>query len=92
LLFFSGEINVDFADVNTVMKGMGRGLLGTGLIGLGALSSNLFVGEAEGHDRAKLAALNALHNPLLEDVPLQGAKACLINIYRGSDLALTEVI
>jgi len=77
LLFLPGEINVDFADVNTVMKGMGRGLLGTG--------------EAEGHDRAKLAAQNALYNPLLEDVSLKGAKACLINIYRGSDLALTEV-
>jgi cell division protein FtsZ len=72
-----GLINLDFADVRTIMTDMGRSLMGTG--------------EAEGRARAKTAAEKALHNPLLEDVSISGAKGVLINVASAGDSTLYEV-
>lgn len=72
-----GLINLDFADVRTIMTDMGRSLMGTG--------------EAEGRGRAKSAAEQALHNPLLEDVQIRGAKGVLINVASDGDATLLEV-
>jgi cell division protein FtsZ len=72
-----GLINLDFADVRTIMTDMGRSLMGTG--------------EAEGRGRAKTAAEKALHNPLLEDVSISGAKGVLINVASSGDCTLFEV-
>ncbi len=72
-----GLINLDFADVRTIMQGMGRAHMGTG--------------EAEGRGRAKVAAEMALSNPLLEDVPVKHARGVLLSITGGSDLTLFEV-
>ncbi len=71
-----GLINVDFADVKTVMLEMGMAMMGTG--------------EASGADRAIIAAESAIRCPLLEDINLQGAKGILVNITSGFDLTLGE--
>lgn len=73
----SGHINVDFADVRTIMKGMGMALMGTGV--------------ASGSSRAKEAALKAISSPLLENVSIKGARGVLINITGNSDLGLYEI-
>ncbi|MCF7799680.1 cell division protein FtsZ [Candidatus Babeliales bacterium] len=73
----TGYINVDFADVKEVMKGMGLAIMGTGV--------------AEGADRAKQAAMQALCSPLLEDVSIQGARGILLNITGNTDLGLHEI-
>src|SRR5205823_4394351 len=72
-----GLINVDFADVRTIMKEMGRALMGTG--------------RAVGERRAIEAAQQAISSPLLEDVSITGATGILINITGGPDLTLFEV-
>ena len=77
LMVVPGKINLDFADVRTVMKNMGKAMMGTG--------------EATGERRAIEAAESAISNPLLDDVSLKGAKGVLINITGGSDLTLYEV-
>jgi cell division protein FtsZ len=71
-----GEINIDFADVRTIMKGKGDALMG---IGIGA-----------GENRAIDAATNAINNPLLEDARVEGAKGILVNVTGGFDLCLSE--
>lgn len=71
-----GMINVDFADVKTVMSEMGMAMMGTG--------------SAVGTDRAREATEAAIRNPLLEDVHLQGARGILVNITAGPDLSLGE--
>ena len=71
-----GMINVDFADVKTVMSEMGMAMMGTGC--------------ASGPNRAREATEAAIHNPLLEDVNLQGARGILVNITAGPDLSLGE--
>jgi cell division protein FtsZ len=77
LMMMPGMINLDFADVRTVMKEMGRAMMGTG--------------EASGERRALDAAEAAIANPLLEDTSMRGAKGVLINITGGSDITLFEV-
>ena len=72
-----GLINLDFADVETIMQGMGNAMMGTG--------------EAEGEGRALKAAEDALKNPLLGDLGVQTAKGMLVNITGGSDMTLFEV-
>jgi cell division protein FtsZ len=71
-----GMINVDFADVRTVMSEMGMAMMGTGV--------------ARGEDRAREAAEAAVRSPLLEDVDLRGAKGILVNITAGLDMNLGE--
>ncbi len=71
-----GMINVDFADVKTVMSEMGMAMMGTGC--------------ASGPNRAREATEAAIRNPLLEDVNLQGARGILVNITAGPDLSLGE--
>ncbi|OGT56563.1 MAG: cell division protein FtsZ [Gammaproteobacteria bacterium RIFCSPHIGHO2_12_FULL_42_10] len=71
-----GLINVDFADVRTVMSEMGMAMMGTGI--------------GSGENRARLAAEAAIASPLLEDVDLSGAKGVLVNITAGLDLAIGE--
>jgi cell division protein FtsZ len=77
LITVPGEINLDFADVKTVMAGMGMALMGTGL--------------AEGEHRAVEAAQRAISSPLLEDASIHGAKGILINITGGEDMTLHEI-
>ena len=77
LIGVGGHINVDFADVRTIMSERGMALMGTG--------------SAEGEERAVEAAHNAISNPLLDDVRIEGAKGVLINITGGSDLTLHEI-
>ena len=77
LMVRPGLINLDFADVETVMSGMGKAMMGTG--------------EAEGEKRAEQAAELAINNPLIDDYSLKGAKGLLINITGGKDLKLFEV-
>ncbi len=77
LMVLPGLINLDFADVRTVMTEMGKAMMGTG--------------EASGEGRALLAAENAIQNPLLDEVSLKGAKAVLVNITGGMDMTLLEV-
>jgi cell division protein FtsZ len=77
LITVPGLINVDFADVRTIMSGMGRALMGTG--------------RATGDRRAIDAAQQAINSPLLEDVSIDGATGILINITGGPDLTLFEV-
>ena len=72
-----GYINLDFADVKTVMSGMGVALMGTG--------------AATGQNRALAAAEKAISSPLLEDVSIRGARGVLINITAGTSLSLSEV-
>jgi cell division protein FtsZ len=77
LMVMPGLINLDFADIRTVMSEMGKAMMGTG--------------EAEGERRAVDAAEAAISNPLLEDVSMKGAKGVLINITGGPDMTLFEV-
>ena len=77
LMVMPGLINLDFADVRSVMSEMGKAMMGTG--------------EATGERRAVEAAEAAINNPLLDDVSLKGAKGVLINITGGKDLTLYEV-
>jgi len=77
LMVRPGLINLDFADVETVMSGMGKAMMGTG--------------EAEGEKRASDAADQALKNPLIDEYSLQGARGLLVNITGGKDLTLFEV-
>ncbi len=77
LMVKPGLINLDFADIRTVMREMGKAMMGTG--------------EATGDRRAIEAAEAAISNPLLDDVSLKGARALLINITGGSDMTLFEV-
>ena len=77
LMVRPGMINLDFADVETVMSSMGKAMMGTG--------------EAEGENRAMTATKMALNNPLIDEYSLQGAKGLLINITGGNDLTLFEV-
>ena len=76
LIIRPGMINVDFADVKTVMGEMGMAMMGTGY--------------AEGESRAREAAEAAVRSPLLDDIDLQGARAILVNITASSDLGLIE--
>ncbi len=76
LITCPGLINVDFADVRTVMSEMGMAMMGSG--------------KAQGEDRAKTAAEAAISSPLLEDVNLAGAKGILVNITAGMDFAIGE--
>ncbi len=71
-----GEINIDFADVRTVMKGKGDALMGIGI--------------GEGENRAIDAARQAVSNPLLENTSIKGAKSVLVNLCGGDDLTLQE--
>jgi cell division protein FtsZ len=77
LMVRPGLINLDFADVESVMSGMGKAMMGTG--------------ESEGDKRASEAADTALKNPLIDEYSLKGAKGLLINITGGKDLTLFEV-
>ncbi len=77
LMVMPGLINLDFADVRTVMMEMGKAMMGTG--------------EAEGDTRAIEAAEAAINNPLLDEVSMKGAHGVLINITGGMDLTLFEV-
>ena len=77
LVLKEGLINLDFADVRTIMTGMGTAMMGTG--------------EATGERRAILAAEEAIANPLLDDVTLKGARGLLLSITGGRDLTLYEV-
>ena len=77
LMVRPGMINLDFADVETVMSSMGKAMMGTG--------------EAEGENRAMVATEMALNNPLIDEYSLQGAKGLLVNITGGSDITLFEV-
>ncbi len=77
LIRVSGDVNVDFADVRTVMACRGPALMGTGF--------------GEGDNRAQEAAQEAISSPLLDDVSIAGAKGVLINITGGMDLAIDEV-
>ncbi len=77
LVLKEGLINLDFADVRTIMSGMGTAMMGTG--------------EATGERRAILAAEEAIANPLLDDVTLRGAKGLLLSISGGRDMTLYEV-
>ena len=77
LMVRPGLINLDFADVRSVMDEMGKAMMGTG--------------EAEGEDRAVQAAEKAIANPLLDEISLNGAKGVLINITGGPDMTLFEL-
>ncbi len=77
LMVRPGMINLDFADVETVMSSSGKAMMGTG--------------EAEGDNRAMAATELALNNPLIDEYTLQGAKGLLLNITGGSDIKLFEV-
>ncbi|MGH7067562.1 MAG: cell division protein FtsZ [Acetobacteraceae bacterium] len=77
LIVSPGLVNLDFADIRTVMAEMGKAMMGTG--------------EAEGENRAARAAEAAINNPLLEDTSMSGAKGLLINITGGDDMTLFEV-
>ncbi len=77
LMIMPGLINLDFADIRTVMSEMGKAMMGTG--------------EAEGEKRALEAAEAAISNPLLEDISMKGARGVLINITGGLDMTLFEV-
>ncbi|MBL24718.1 MAG: cell division protein FtsZ [Rhodospirillaceae bacterium] len=77
LMVMPGLINLDFADIRTVMSEMGKAMMGTG--------------EAEGDTRAIDAAESAISNPLLDDITMEGARGVLINITGGPDITLFEV-
>ena len=77
LMVAPGMVNLDFADIRTVMAEMGKAMMGTG--------------EAEGENRAIRAAESAISNPLLEDTCMAGARGLLINITGGDDMTLFEV-
>ena len=77
LMMMPGLINLDFADIKSIIEDKGKAIMGTG--------------EAEGEDRAVKAAEQALANPLLDDCSMHGAKGVLINITGGSDITLFEI-
>lgn len=77
LISVTGDVNVDFADVRTVMANRGPALMG--------------MGHASGENRAQEAALEAISSPLLDDISIAGAKSVLINITGGADLTIDEV-
>ena len=77
LMVRPGMINLDFADVETVISSMGKAMMGTG--------------EAEGENRGKAATEMALNNPLIDEYSLKGARGLLVNITGGDDLTLFEV-
>jgi cell division protein FtsZ len=77
LILVPGLINLDFADVKTIMSGMGLAMMGTGV--------------AEGEDRALEAARKAISSPLLEGASVNGARGVIINVTGGTDLSLVEV-
>jgi cell division protein FtsZ len=77
LMVRPGLVNLDFADVETIMKGMGKAMMGTG--------------EAEGEKRHEEATNAALNNPLIDEYSLRGAKGLLVNITGGNDLTMFEV-
>ena len=77
LIVQPGLMNLDFADIETIMSGMGKAMMGTG--------------EAEGEKRAELASEAAINNPLIDDYTLKGAKGLLVNITGGNDITLFEV-
>jgi cell division protein FtsZ len=77
LILVPGMINLDFADVKTIMAGMGLAIMGTG--------------TAEGENRAMVAANAAISSPLLEDASVRGARGVIINVTGGPDLSLIEV-
>jgi cell division protein FtsZ len=77
LITLDGIVNVDFADVRTVMAGMGRALMGTGC--------------AKGEGRARLAAEQAVQSPLLDNISVEGATGVLINVVGGPDMKMKEI-
>jgi cell division protein FtsZ len=77
LITLDGIVNVDFADVRTVMSSMGRALMGTGC--------------AKGEGRARLAAEQAIASPLLDDISVEGATGVLINVVGGPDMKMKEI-
>ncbi len=77
LMMMPGLINLDFADVKSIMQDKGKAIMGTG--------------EASGENRAQEAAKQALSNPLLDDCSMRGAKGVLINITGGDDITLMEI-
>jgi cell division protein FtsZ len=77
LILVPGLINLDFADVKTIMSGMGLAMMGTGI--------------AEGEDRSLEAARKAISSPLLEGASVNGARGVIINVTGGPDLSLVEV-
>src|SRR6187549_1122358 len=77
LIMLDGIVNVDFADVRTVMAGMGRALMGTGC--------------AKGEGRARLAAEQAICSPLLDNISVEGATGVLINVVGGPDMKMREI-
>jgi cell division protein FtsZ len=77
LILVPGLINLDFADVKTIMSRMGLAIMGTGV--------------ATGEDRARVAATAAVSSPLLEEASVQGARGVIINVTGGPDLTLAEV-
>ncbi|BCX17278.1 MAG: cell division protein FtsZ [Geminicoccaceae bacterium] len=77
LMVMPGLVNLDFADIRTVMSEMGKAMMGTG--------------EASGENRAIEAAEAAINNPLLDDVSMKGARAVLINVTGGYDMTLYEI-
>ena len=77
LIVRPGLMNLDFADIETIMSGMGKAMMGTG--------------EAEGDNRAIIASDAAINNPLIDDYTLKGAKGLLVNITGGHDITLFEV-
>lgn len=76
LITMPGLVNLDFADIRTIMTKMGKAMMGTG--------------EAEGQDRAVLACEAAIANPLLDDISIKGAKGVLVNMTGGPDMTLFE--
>jgi len=77
LILVPGLINLDFADVKTIMSGMGLAIMGTGV--------------AEGPNRATEAATRAISSPLLEDASVRGARGVIINVTGGADISLVEI-
>jgi cell division GTPase FtsZ len=77
LISVHGLVNLDFADVRTIMRGMGDAIMGSGI--------------SEGENRAVIAADAAIHSPMLDDISITGAKGILINITGGEDLTLYDV-
>jgi cell division protein FtsZ len=77
LITVPGLVNVDFADVRTIMLNAGEALMGTGI--------------ATGENRGEIAARMALHSPMLEDITIEGARGVLINITGGSDMTIEDI-
>lgn len=77
IIMKTGYINVEFSDIKTIMRNMGYAIIGSG--------------EAEGEDRAIIAAQKAISNPLLGDISISGCKALLINIFAGTDMKMNEL-